>query len=60
MLMLLKLMSLADIELPMLLTPRLLMDEAIELMLDIVLSVLIVLALLTVESMDSTVRSLRL
>ena len=55
--MLLRLMSLPDTLLPL---PMLLMEEAIELTLDIVLSVLSVLALLTVESMDSTVFSLKL
>ena len=53
--MLLRLMSLPETLLPMLL-----MEEAIELTLDMVLRVLRVLALLTVESMDSTVFSLKL
>ncbi len=57
MLMLLRLMSLADMLLPL---PMLLSEdpiELIELKLDIVLNVLIELALLTVESTDSTVVS---
>ena len=45
--------------LPETLLPMLLMDDAMELTFDIVLRVLRVLALLTVDSIDSTVFSLR-